>query len=47
MDKYEVLKRNIPIWYKKGLWSAAMVQDAVTKGVLTEDEANNILGKEE
>lgn len=29
-------------WYKQGLWSARMVGDAVTKGVLTETQANTI-----
>lgn len=45
MDKYELLKRNIPMWYRQGLWSASMVQDAVDKGILTADEAAEILAK--
>ena len=36
---YEKIKR----WYKQGLWTAAMVQNAVKKGVLTADEAAEIL----
>lgn len=30
-------------WYKQGLWSADMVQKAIDKGILTEDEAKQIL----
>lgn len=30
-------------WYKLGLWSEDMVHNAVTKNVLTEDEANEII----
>lgn len=40
---YEKIKK----WYKQGLWTEAMVQNAVAKGKLTEEEANDILGKEE
>ena len=36
---YEKIKR----WYKQGLWTKAMVQNAVTKGKLTADEATEIL----
>lgn len=36
---YEKIKK----WYKQGLWSADMVQNAVAKGILTEDEATEIL----
>ncbi len=35
---YEKIKR----WYKQGLWTAVMVQNAVSKGVLTEEQAENI-----
>lgn len=31
-------------WYKQGLWTKEMVQNAVNKGVLTADEAKEILG---
>ena len=34
---------KIKKWYKQGLWTAQMVQDAVTKGKLTADEAAEIL----
>lgn len=36
---YEKIKR----WYKQGLWTAAMVQNAVKKGALTADEAAEIM----
>ena len=36
---YEKIKR----WYKQGLWTEAMVQNAVTKGKLTAEEAAEIL----
>ena len=39
-------KEKVAYWYQQGLWSASMVQDAVDKGVLTEDEATEILGEE-
>lgn len=37
------MKEKIAKWYKQGLWNAAMVQDAVKKGVLTEAEAAEIM----
>lgn len=36
---YEKIKK----WYKQGLWSAEMVQNAATKGVLTAEQAFEIL----
>lgn len=36
---YEKIKK----WYKQGLWTYSMVQNAVIKGVLNEEEANEIL----
>lgn len=42
LDKVKVAR-----WYKQGLWTEAMVLNAVSKGKLTADEANNILGMEE
>lgn len=39
------MKEKIAYWYSHGLWTAAMVQNAVTKGVLTETEAAEILGR--
>jgi hypothetical protein len=38
---YEKIKK----WYEQGLWTDEMVQNAVEKGVLTADEANEILNK--
>ncbi len=38
------MKERIAKWYKQGLWTADMVQDAVNKGILTEEEAFLILG---
>lgn len=37
---YEKIKK----WYKQGLWTAEMVQNAVGKGVITQEQANEILG---
>ena len=35
---------KIKKWYEQGLWTEVMVQNAVNKGVLTADEAAEILG---
>ena len=37
------MKEKIAKWYKQGLWTVKMVQNAVTKGKLTEEEAADIL----
>ncbi len=37
------MKEKIAKWYKQGLWTAKMVQDAVTKKKLTAEEAAEIL----
>ena len=37
---------KIKKWYKQGLWSADMVQTAADKGIITQIEAAEILGKE-
>lgn len=37
------MKDKIAKWYKQGLWTAEMVQNAVAKGILTADEAAEIL----
>ena len=37
------MKEKIAKWYKQGLWTAQMVQDAVTKKKLTAEEAAAIL----
>ena len=40
------MKDKIAKWYKQGLWNAEMVQKAVTKGILTDGEAAEILKEE-
>lgn len=37
------MKDKIKKWYRQGLWTEAMVQNAVKKGVLTTEEAEEIL----
>lgn len=39
------MKEKIKKWYKQGLWTADMVQKAVEKGILTEEEAAEILAE--
>lgn len=39
------MKEKIAKWYKQGLWTEAMVRNAVTKGKLTDEEAEEILSK--
>lgn len=34
---------KIKLWYTQGLWTEEMVKDAVTKGVITEKQAAEIL----
>ena len=36
------MKERIAKWYKQGLWTEEMVQAAVEKGVLTEDDLAEI-----
>lgn len=38
---YEKIER----WYKQGLWSATMVQAAADKGVITQAQADEIMGE--
>ena len=40
------MKDKIAKWYKQGLWTAEMVQDAVNKGLITEDDYIEIVGGE-
>lgn len=35
---------RIQKWYKQGLWTAEMVQNAVAKGVLTPEQYREITG---
>ena len=37
---------KIKKWYKQGLWSDDMVLDAIVKGVITHEQAAEILRKE-
>ena len=37
---YKMIKR----WHDMGLWSDKMEQDAVKKSVLTQEQADNIIG---
>lgn len=41
------MKEKIKLWYELGLWGLQMVQDAVKKKVLTQKEADEILGGNE
>ena len=36
---------NIKKWYAMGMWSAAMVRQAVVKGILTEVQYKEITGE--
>lgn len=38
------MRERIAKWYKQGLWTEAMVMNAVEKGILTAEEAAEILG---
>lgn len=39
------MKEKIAKWYAQELWTADMVRSAVKKGVITEAEAEEILGE--
>lgn len=39
------MKDKIARWYHLGLWTEEMVLNAVEKGILTADEAAEIIGK--
>ena len=38
------MKEKIMKWYKQGLWKASMVQNAVRKGIITQDDYLEIVG---
>ena len=38
---YETIKRN----YERGLWNKAMVKIALKKGVITQEQYNEIVGE--
>lgn len=40
------MSEKIKKWYAQGLWTAAMVETAVAKGILTAAEASAITGGE-
>lgn len=40
------MKEKIKKWYKQGLWTEAMVQNALVKNILTKEDVNEILDKE-
>ena len=37
------MKEKIAKWYAQGLWTEVMVRNAVAKGILSEEEAAQIL----
>ena len=37
-------KEKVAMWYRQGLWTESMIQDAVKKRKLTPEEAAEILG---
>ena len=39
------MKEKIKKWYEQGLWTSEMVANAVTKGVLTEAQCEDIIGE--
>lgn len=39
------MKEKIKRWYEQGLWTAGMVANAVTKGVLTAAQYEDIIGE--
>ena len=39
------MKEKIEKWYELGLWTDAMVRDAVGKGVITAEDYEEITGK--
>lgn len=38
---------KIKKWYKQGLWTEAMVRNALNKGIITEEQLSDILGTKE
>lgn len=40
------MKDKIAFWYKHGIWTLRMVQDAVYKGKLSVEEYREITGEE-
>lgn len=40
------MKERIAKWYRQGLWTASMVLDAVTKGLITAAAYTEITGQD-
>lgn len=40
------MKNKIAKWYRQGLWTAEMVQNAVDKGIITAEDYAEIVGVE-
>nr|DAD70876.1 MAG TPA: hypothetical protein [Siphoviridae sp. ctvok7] len=40
------MKEKLARWYRQGLWTAAMVQEAVDKGLITQEDCVEIVGTE-
>lgn len=40
-------KEKLEMWYKQGLWNEEMILQAVEKGGISQEDAAEILGKEE
>lgn len=38
------MKDKLARWYRQGLWTAAMVQEAVDKGLITQEDCVEIVG---
>lgn len=38
------MKEKITKWYKQGLWTEAMVRNAVDKGIITKEQYTEITG---
>ena len=39
------MKEKIEKWYRQGLWTKTMVDVAVLKGILSEEDYNEIIGE--
>lgn len=37
------MKDKITLWYMQGLWTAQMVQNAVAKGIITQEDYSEIV----
>ena len=38
------MKEKIAKWYKQGLWTEAMIRNAVDKGIITKEQYTEITG---